>query len=106
MKQKKTTVVHCKREHYDTYIGRPSIFGNPFSEKDGKDVFVIVPSRDSAIRAYRLWVEGKIVIEGRESPSRSTIKVLHGDVLGCWCSPLPCHGDVLAEIADEARKGL
>ena len=20
--------------------------------------------------------------------------------LGCWCKPLPCHGDILAEIAD------
>ena len=20
--------------------------------------------------------------------------------LGCWCKPLPCHGDVLAELSD------
>lgn len=25
-----TKVVHCKREKYDVYIGRPSIFGNTF----------------------------------------------------------------------------
>lgn len=29
-------VVHCKRERYDVYIGRPSKWGNPFP----------VPSRD------------------------------------------------------------
>src|SRR5919107_4338619 len=22
-------------------------------------------------------------------------------VLGCWCAPKPCHGDVLAELADK-----
>ena len=25
---------------------------------------------------------------------------LKGKTLGCWCKPLACHGDVLAEIAD------
>ena len=25
---------------------------------------------------------------------------LRGKVLGCWCTPLPCHGDVLAELAE------
>jgi hypothetical protein len=25
---------------------------------------------------------------------------LKGKSLGCWCKPLPCHGDVLAELAD------
>jgi hypothetical protein len=25
---------------------------------------------------------------------------LRGKVLGCWCAPLPCHGHVLACIAD------
>jgi hypothetical protein len=24
-----------------------------------------------------------------------------GKVLGCWCAPKACHGDVLARIADE-----
>jgi hypothetical protein len=25
---------------------------------------------------------------------------LKDKTLGCWCKPLPCHGDILAEIAD------
>jgi hypothetical protein len=25
---------------------------------------------------------------------------LKDKILGCWCKPLACHGDVLAEIAD------
>lgn len=30
----KQLVVHCKREPHDVYIGRPSIWGNPFSHKE------------------------------------------------------------------------
>jgi hypothetical protein len=26
---------------------------------------------------------------------------LKGKVLGCWCSPKACHGDILAKIANE-----
>jgi hypothetical protein len=26
---------------------------------------------------------------------------LKGKRLGCWCKPLPCHGDLLAELADK-----
>ena len=29
-----TKVVHCKKSEYDVYIGRPSLWGNPFSSKD------------------------------------------------------------------------
>ena len=27
-------------------------------------------------------------------------KELKGKILGCWCSPYACHGEVLAEIAN------
>ncbi|MFJ6382818.1 DUF4326 domain-containing protein [Kitasatospora sp. NPDC092039] len=27
---------------------------------------------------------------------------LRGHRLGCWCAPLPCHADVLADLADQA----
>jgi Domain of unknown function (DUF4326) len=27
---------------------------------------------------------------------------LRGKRLGCWCKPLPCHADILAEFADAA----
>jgi hypothetical protein len=39
-------VVHCKREPYDVYIGRPSKWGNPFQiGRDG--------TRDEVIAKYR-----------------------------------------------------
>jgi hypothetical protein len=28
---------------------------------------------------------------------------LRGLVLGCWCAPRPCHGDVLVRLANADR---
>lgn len=78
-------VVHCKKEAYDVYIGRPSKWGNPFViGKDG--------SRDTVIGKYRLWL-WKELQAGRIA--KEEILKLDGKVLGCWCAPLRCHGDVL-----------
>lgn len=83
----KTRVVHCKREKYDVYVGRPSKFGNPFViGKDG--------TREEVVRKYEDWL--------RQQPDLMVaLKELKGKVLACWCSPLACHGDVLAKLADE-----
>ncbi len=80
-------VVHCKKEPYDVYIGRPGPWGNPF--KIGVD-----GDRAAVITMYRIW--GKA--QGLDKKARAE---LHGKTLGCWCSPEPCHGDVLMEWANE-----
>jgi hypothetical protein len=80
-------VVHCKRAAFDVYIGRPTVWGNPFViGKDG--------SRADVVRKYRAWLETRpdMIAKARAE--------LGGKVLACWCSPLACHGDVLAEIAN------
>jgi len=91
----KTTVVNCRKKAYDVYIGRPSVYGNPFViGKDG--------TREEVIKKYEAWLFGRLRVYGNVPPSRKQIKnELHGKVLGCYCSPLICHGDLLAEIADE-----
>lgn len=33
---------------------------------------------------------------------RMQVRLLHGRVLGCWCAPQQCHGEVLAALAAEA----
>lgn len=89
------SVVHCKKEPYDVYIGRPSKWGNPFTHRqDGKTLAKhIVGSRDEAVEAYREWItngEGKHLI--------NDLQELKDKVLGCWCKPQSCHGDVLSEL--------
>ena len=80
-------VVHVKRAAYDVYIGRPSSFGNPFVVgRDGTWAVVI--------ERYRDWLLSQPELVKRVQHE------LAGKILGCWCAPLPCHGDVLAKIAN------
>jgi hypothetical protein len=83
-------VVHCKREPFDIYIGRParglrgSIWANPFHiGKDG--------TRDEVIAKYREYIMGNPELLAQ-------LESLRGKVLGCWCSPQRCHGHVLVEL--------
>ncbi len=84
-----TRVVHCKREPYDVYIGRPSIWGNPFKLRRG----ATETERVDCIARYREWLLGKPHLLAR-------LPELRGKRLGCFCAPKRCHGDVLARLAD------
>ena len=91
-----TTVIHSKREKHAPnyiYIGRPSKWGNPFEIGKHGD-------REAVIRQYRQWItagEGKHLL--------ADLHELKGKQLGCWCKPLACHGDVLAELTDASGEG-
>lgn len=67
-------------------IDRTTKWGNPFViGRDG--------TRGDVISKYRAWI--------LKSPE--LLRCLHeirDKRIGCWCSPQPCHGDVLAELAD------
>jgi hypothetical protein len=87
-------VVHCKREPFDVYIGRGSIWGNPFSHLRESKALFKVNSREEAIEKYTEWL--------LEQPHLlRKIATLKNKVLGCWCDPLPCHGHILTELANE-----
>ena len=82
----KTRVVHREKSPFDIYIGRPSKWGNPFEiGKDG--------SRKEVIAKYKEYIESNPDL-------KMSLCELKGKVLGCWCKPLPCHGDILAEMCD------
>lgn len=77
-------VVHCKRSTigYDVYIGRPSKWGNPFVVgRDG--------TREEVIEKFDAYLHSRPDL-------MAALPELWGKVLGCWCSPLDCHGHVLA----------
>lgn len=81
-------VVHYKKKPFDVYIGRPSPWGNPF--RIGFD-----GGRKEVIAKFREWFLGQPELVARAKAE------LRGKVLGCWCYPFSCHGDVLAEIANQ-----
>lgn len=72
---------------FDVFIGRPSKWGNPFViGRDGTREQVIV-------KFYRYLIEKPELM--------AALGELQGKTLGCFCSPLPCHGQVLARLASE-----
>lgn len=67
------------------YVGRPSIWGNPFQiGRDG--------DRAEVIRRFTgHFLEGPLV---------SRLPELCGKDLVCWCAPEACHADVLLKLAN------
>lgn len=101
------------------YVGRPTVFGNPFYvgmklrwDKDGIPRVLVVLSRGFAVGLYRLMLEESSAISTPEMERwRKRIwwnmEVLRGRNLCCWC-PIdqPCHADVLLELANSERIGV
>lgn len=82
--------VHCKRERHQLYIGRPSKWGNPFVVgKHG--------ARGECIALYENWLR-------RNSQLVASLDELQGLVLGCWCAPQACHGDLLVRLANASSQ--
>lgn len=54
----------------------------------------LVESREVAIAKYREWIQ-------TQPKLLRDLHELKGKVLGCWCKPKACHGDILAELADK-----
>lgn len=82
----KLMVVHCKKSNYDVYIGRPSIWGNPYEiGKDG--------TREEVIKKFENYlINNKFLM--------NKLPEIKNKILGCWCSPNPCHGDILVKYAN------
>ena len=87
-------VVHVRKSPFDVYVGRPSDFGNPFSEKPGTLAKYRVKTRAIAIARYEEWLLSQPELVARVK------KELRGKILSCWCAPKDCHAEVLAKIAE------
>ena len=97
-----TTVVNLKGHRDDpdyahvVYVGRAmhrggwhldgSPLANPF--RPGPD-----GSRDEVMVRYREYIL-------QRPDLLALLPSLRGQRLGCWCFPLPCHAEVIAELAD------
>lgn len=87
-------VVHCLKHPYDIYIGRwnPKIpinskWANPF--KIGKD-----GTREEVIEKFRQYLL-------KREDLILALPELRGKILGCWCAPQACHGDILVELSSD-----
>jgi hypothetical protein len=87
-------VVHCHRSPYDVYIGRGSQWGNPYSHIPDSKALYIVKTREESIKRYAEYLLTNDYLI-------SMIPTLRHKILGCYCSPLSCHGYILAALANE-----
>lgn len=98
-----TTVVNIKRgEPYDVYIGRPGRgfagpFGNPILVGRACPVCGMTHDRGGTLVCFRALLERAVETD---AVFRRQVRELSGKRLGCFCAPMACHGDHLAEVAD------
>lgn len=96
-----TTVVNkYKVVHWDIDIGRPGPYQNRYTHKPSKFRNTIrVNSRMEAIRLFRLE-KMRMIQKGGKAKAEVIRQCweLKGKVLGCYCKPLPCHGDVWVSL--------
>jgi len=79
-----TKVVNVNTDVYDVYIGRGSIYGNPF-------IIGVHGTRKECIDQYK-----QLLLNNKELMKE--IYNLSGKILGCYCKPKDCHGDVICDI--------
>lgn len=77
-------------EAFDVYVGRPTIWGNPFYIS--RDM-----TRADCIAAYRDFLSRQPGVVERAQ------RELKGKTLACWCAPKACHADILMRVANDPR---
>ena len=94
-------VVNMYKEKYDVYIGRSrrgepyNKWCNPYKIDDSKG-----DTREVVLEKYRIYLwqqikDGNISIED--------LLNLDNKVLGCFCKPKNCHGDIIAKAVEWAK---
>nr|WP_315491510.1 DUF4326 domain-containing protein [uncultured Rhodoferax sp.] len=80
-------------DQYDVYIGRGTIWGNPFAIGHGDG-----PDRADVIRRYQEYFNEKLETD---PAFKRGVLGLRGLRLACFCKPQACHGDVIAAYLDQ-----
>lgn len=89
----RTTVVHVKQAPFDVYIGRAEPRSGLPKTKWANPYRLGLHGTRTDIAKYRDFLL-------RRGDLLAALPEIKGKVLGCWCFPRACHGDVLAELAD------
>ena len=83
------------------YIGRPSFLGNPISLGKECPVCSLVHSKKgSTLPCFEKWFLTEIK-QNNSFYSKAKETLENNDVLICWCSPSPCHSEILIRWVEE-----
>jgi len=96
-------VAHKMRVPEGTYVGRPTALGNPYRLTQGH-------TRVEALALYREWLDKSIkdqdrIVCGALERMRQQLLKDKTLTLCCWCYPLDCHADIIAEKLIVAVQG-
>ncbi len=86
------------------YIGRPTIWGNPWSHLDVKDT-VKVSTRNEACDNHLNWLLGTDFQDFEQDQRKQildSLELLRGETLLCWCRPKRCHGENYIRLLNES----
>lgn len=93
-----------KGEPFDIYIGRGSLFGNPWSHMKSSKAEFYVETREDACNCYRDWLLGICfcdIAQRQRTEILHSLPSLKGKVLGCYCKGVGrCHGETLVRLAN------
>lgn len=95
------TVVNLRTHQHTQYIGRAGhgqtgTFGNPF-------IVGVHGARGECVKLFRDWFYSD---EPRAQAMRAAVQaqIQPDAVLGCFCKPAACHGDIIAEFINAGYK--
>lgn len=82
------------------------VLGNPYHLNRRGDA----NERERVLRLHRAYVMADLATEGHVSKELAQMahRVAAGETIAlqCWCSPLPCHADLYAQIINERAQAL
>jgi len=91
-------MVNGKRPHYNVYIGREMYYPKArFSQSKWHNPYTVKEfGLEKSLELYEKHI--------RNTPELwNALHELEGKVLGCWCKPEPCHGNILIKLLKEKR---
>jgi hypothetical protein len=90
-------IVHearCNNRYVYIGRGKDSDWGNPFTHIPNGTLAKFVVPYDQVLAKYEEHVRSSTMLMNR-------LGTLRGKVLGCFCRPRACHGDVLVKLFEE-----
>lgn len=95
----KTKIVNLKNDNYTLYIGRKNTHYGLMESKWHNPIKL---REDTPEERKRVLLEYEEYLLSREDLMEDIFE-LENQILGCWCKPKECHGDVLIRILNEKR---
>lgn len=100
-------VVNLRKESYTVYIGRPGkgqdgFFGNPIRLNEQCPICKCVhETRGSTLVCYEQYLRARLM--SSTAFNQRFMELSEDDVLGCFCRPDACHGDVIIKVWEEMQ---